>query len=305
MNKKICNIILDLLPEYIEDDVTDDTREFIEEHIKNCSNCKDILENMKTDIIEEQDKLKNDMKIEVEKIKKVNRNLKVHKIILVISSIIVLVITAILLGKEIYNRFNKTLYYKIQEVYEENIRLDNYYITKTINVKSYDSSGEFNYISDTYVKNGEYKGYTYWTTNTDKGVTKDTPQYICYGKIGENEPCIKINMVNQVIYNSESTYVLQGEYYNKYLKAFENIDDRDIEIRTFAEKEWYVYRVGNDTEYCEYWIDTNNLTDIRIIESNAINYTENLIVLEKDIVTDEDMKIDYDISNFKHIELGD
>ena len=98
MNKKICNIILDLLPMYIENDVTNDTKEFIEEHIKECSNCKDKLDVMKMNIAKEEDRLKNDTKIEIEKIKKVNKKLKIHKGVLIVSSIIISIIAIILLG---------------------------------------------------------------------------------------------------------------------------------------------------------------------------------------------------------------
>ena len=116
MNKKICNIVLDLLPIYVEDDVTNDTKEFIEEHIKECSNCKNKLDIMKMDIVKEEDKLKNDTKIEVEKIKKVNKKLQMHKGILQVSSIIISIIAIIFLGCTIYKEFNKTLYDNIQEI---------------------------------------------------------------------------------------------------------------------------------------------------------------------------------------------
>ena len=42
-NEKECNIIRDLLPNYIEKLTNNDTNEFIEKHIENCKKCNDLL----------------------------------------------------------------------------------------------------------------------------------------------------------------------------------------------------------------------------------------------------------------------
>ena len=44
-NEKECNIIRDLLPNYIEKLTNNDTNEFIEKHIENCKKCNDLLKN--------------------------------------------------------------------------------------------------------------------------------------------------------------------------------------------------------------------------------------------------------------------
>ena len=45
-----CNIIRDILPLYIEDMVSADTTELVEEHLKNCVSCRIELQNMKREI---------------------------------------------------------------------------------------------------------------------------------------------------------------------------------------------------------------------------------------------------------------
>lgn len=45
-----CNIIRDILPLYIEDMVSADTAELVEEHLKNCVSCRIELQNMKREI---------------------------------------------------------------------------------------------------------------------------------------------------------------------------------------------------------------------------------------------------------------
>ena len=50
MNKRDCKIVQDLLPNYIEKLTDEETNKYIEEHIKECEECKNVLENMKKDI---------------------------------------------------------------------------------------------------------------------------------------------------------------------------------------------------------------------------------------------------------------
>ena len=56
MEKINCNVIQDILPLYIDDVVSDDTKELVEEHLQNCEICQQVYHETKTD-------LENDMKI--------------------------------------------------------------------------------------------------------------------------------------------------------------------------------------------------------------------------------------------------
>ena len=47
MIKNECEIVKDLIPSYIENLVSEGTKEFVEKHIKTCDSCKDTLENNK------------------------------------------------------------------------------------------------------------------------------------------------------------------------------------------------------------------------------------------------------------------
>ncbi len=61
MNNVYCNIIKDILPLYIDNLISEDTRKFVENHIQNCDECRKELSLLKTDlnvpevIINEQD----------------------------------------------------------------------------------------------------------------------------------------------------------------------------------------------------------------------------------------------------------
>lgn len=59
MEKINCNVIQDILPLYIDDVVSDDTKELVEEHLQNCEICQRVYHETKTD-------LENDMKVSVQ-----------------------------------------------------------------------------------------------------------------------------------------------------------------------------------------------------------------------------------------------
>ena len=51
MKEKIsCEIIKDLLPNYIEKLTSEETNEYIEEHLKNCEECQKMLNNMQENL---------------------------------------------------------------------------------------------------------------------------------------------------------------------------------------------------------------------------------------------------------------
>ena len=56
MGKINCNVIQDILPLYIDDTVSDDTKELVEEHLQNCEICQRVYHETKAD-------LENDMKL--------------------------------------------------------------------------------------------------------------------------------------------------------------------------------------------------------------------------------------------------
>lgn len=50
--KKDCNVIKDLLPLYIDDVCSNESRELVEKHLRNCNNCQKYLDELKFDIKE-------------------------------------------------------------------------------------------------------------------------------------------------------------------------------------------------------------------------------------------------------------
>ena len=87
--KKNCEVIQDLLPNYIEKLTSEKTNEYIENHIKECPECAEMLKNMKSEIKSE---LKNANKKEINYLKKYNRRLKGLAVIILLIAVIYVVI---------------------------------------------------------------------------------------------------------------------------------------------------------------------------------------------------------------------
>ena len=50
MNKKECEIIQDLLPSYSDGITNEGTKNYVEQHLKNCQECRDVLKNMNKEV---------------------------------------------------------------------------------------------------------------------------------------------------------------------------------------------------------------------------------------------------------------
>lgn len=90
MKNKDCNIIQDLLPNYIENLTSENTNKFIEAHIDGCKTCEEILENMKTDLKQKPKPEKREIKYA----KKVALKLKVLRIFIIIIIAIIIAFVA-------------------------------------------------------------------------------------------------------------------------------------------------------------------------------------------------------------------
>lgn len=122
MNRKECEIIKDLLPNYIDKLTSRETNEFIEEHIKTCENCKKIYNTMKAEFYYTQEK---------EEIESINF-FKKHKKKLNILRTLVVILLVISVGLSIYaakvfrNNFEMTqemLYKTIKDLEEAGYQL--------------------------------------------------------------------------------------------------------------------------------------------------------------------------------------
>lgn len=87
MKNRECGIVYDILPLYVENVISDDTREFVDEHLSKCAECKKELELLKTDMTFEKKTEEIDNPVKV--MKKIESNIKKKRVFTgVISAII-------------------------------------------------------------------------------------------------------------------------------------------------------------------------------------------------------------------------
>lgn len=98
MIKNECEIVKDLVPSYIENLVSEGTKEFVEKHIKTCDSCKDTLENKKKEKEQKEEKEKQKGKFEISYLKKYNKKLEILKTIIFIIAIVLGVVCLATLG---------------------------------------------------------------------------------------------------------------------------------------------------------------------------------------------------------------
>lgn len=135
--KRECKIVLDLLPNYIDKLTSEESNVFVQEHLKECKECKKTLENMQKDLSTD---IKENEKSKVNYIKKYNKKLKSLKIILLIIFALFIIRT----GR------NMIIMANLSNKANEHISLTNYRRTST----SY--QGDALSIIDYYFKDGKY-----------------------------------------------------------------------------------------------------------------------------------------------------
>ena len=281
---KDCNIIQDLLPNYIENLTREETNTFICEHLKECSECKKILDDM-------QDNLKSDdekrVKREVKYFKKYNKKLKIFKIILLIISIIIIAFLGL--------TFRKMIIIKdLNEKASKYVDMNNYYIKIT------NDSGAASTITEYYSKEDN----AILLLNTTIKSTGESRKLINYYKgekvntyIESEEDKIalldsnglpnKINIITldygdktwNLFQQAVATSIKNGEYNGKecYVlslgKNSEVYVEKDTGLRIKAKEGTTVDQNGKELPMVvEYYYEFGNVSDNIFIEPNITEY---------------------------------
>lgn len=282
--KNECEIVKDLLPNYIEDLVSKETREYIDKHIKNCSKCKELLENMReSSTLEEKQNVKEE-EVEIRHIKKYKRRIKIFKISIISLVLIVILLLSLFFCTYLpkYLILSKT-YNRIKEISNK----DNYKISTS---EYYvDGGKKYKYTTTYFYKDGKYKeeqNYSnlseyekiyYGDINTDIDVfidkkTNDISQE--YSQIKGKEEIM--DMFCEIEHDSQDITSLIG------VKVCDN---------NYNGKDCYVLRYGNNiTSYREVWIEKETMLPIREVQniSNGCSF-ERSFLIQENVVTDEDV----------------
>ena len=256
--KRDCKIVQDLLPNYIEKLTNEETNMYIEEHLKECTECKTILENMQKELNINSNK--RDER-EVKYIKKFSNKMKILKFIILAFIIIYIAVV----GRRTF------IMASLSEKAKENQLYTNYY------AKLYSYQGDSLTITESY-----NKGEDYLTTIT-KFANDNQIQKITYYKKGTEQLFLTEFEGKKYIQNSETmvgghilpvTYVSDGFLANMQYAFIIGVDS------TYCNgKECYVIK---GTSY-ERYVDKETGLAVRNIEKS-----------NKEITRQTDMIVDYD-----------
>ena len=120
--KKTCKIIQDLLPNYIERLTNEETNKYIEEHLKECNDCREILENMQKNV---NINITNKDKKAIKYLKKYRKKLRTLKIVILIIIVLFIGNTArkMIILSEISNKaeefINTENYHRVSYNYDK------------------------------------------------------------------------------------------------------------------------------------------------------------------------------------------
>ena len=269
-----CKIVQDLLPNYIEKLTTEETNQFIEEHLKECDECKTVLENMQKDIQlndEKQDKR------EVKYMKKYSNKMKVLKYILLA---LIIIYIAIVLRRTF-------IMFSLSEKAKENKSYDNYY------AKLYSYQGDSLIITESYNKDGNY--LTTMTRITEDGnqrlkltfYNKDNEQialaeseeekyilnsettagwnvspvtYTNDGFIGNLQLAFIIGIDSDYC-NGKACYVIKGSSYERYIDKETGLAIRSIDKNS-----------GQNDTIVDYEYTFNTVEDSDIVKPDTTGY---------------------------------
>lgn len=286
--KNECEIVYDLLPNYIEHVTNETSNEFIENHISGCENCRRLYNELRVGT-----NSKDTQTREINFLKKYKRHLNTIKIIFIL---VIVLILATFAGKWL-KKYN--ILKEIAETSQSNQSSNNYHI-----IEYYYTEGHI--LKMEQFKMDEKNKFTYTMETEDGTVTETTyshkvndNEYIgtTYIENGENKSVrenVKINrelFKDSVLYNANIKDLLRYSF------------DATIKTTTFRDRECYYINnlpilTGGKYERVYFDKATGLMIGSSQVDSSQNSATPIEAVYEYNVVTDKDF-IEPDILNYK------
>ena len=279
MNEKECKLVQDLLPNYIEKLTSEESEKIIGEHLKECLECKKILENMQNDIVL---KSKEQCKKETKYMKKYSNRLKIFRLfgltlLVILLAFVVNTTRKYIILNDLYNKA------KIYEIKED---ADNYHITQ-IGIKK----GIISYVEE-YAKEDKRIRYHSSYSNNEKGSLKreifykDAKESFELKEDGKNKTKENITTIGKlVVQNTDMT--LNNSFITAMHSKVEKIKFRDKECYMVQQYLWeyiieadtgillrMVSEYENESIIQEYYKKIGNVQDSDVARPDTTGYIE-------------------------------
>ncbi len=265
-----CKIIQDLFPNYIEGLTSEETNNFILEHINTCGECNSILDSMKREV-----KLEtlNADKEEIKYLKKYSKKLKfLRNILLIILTVFIVTIV---------RRF--IILSHISKVSSEIQNINNYHsIIKTCNREGVMG------ITETFRKDNDVLSDRYYYSNDSKSIThtgifNKGNEYLTFFAENDSRKTVEYkDTPDDVLYYSSRVLPIEGNSISLIdLKAAFTCTIHKVKLYNL---DCYLIK----WEDCEYFVDVNTCMTVKIVDY-ANNRTTDYYC-EFNTVTDEDIQ---------------
>lgn len=252
--EKECNLIQDLLPNYIENLTSEKTNKQIENHIEKCQKCQEILNLMKDKTDIDISKIRNK---KANYLKKYSFNLKFLQVVLLTILIIFIgnIVRKFVIVNDLYNKS------------EEIRNLDNFYIKSEMysNSKISEFSTRTMSIYEAYYKEGNFIENN--RVLDDKNIATEFVNY----KYGNEELALS-RVIENNIHNEFRPVIVEDDYFDKKevkpFSIFDNYSPLYISIFMDVEKiddngnKYYLIR----NEFSDYYIDSKTGLVIKITD---------------------------------------
>lgn len=282
MKSNDCDIVKDLSIQYIEDMLSSNSREFVDNHLLNCKDCKKYYNDMNSNIFNEN--IKNDKKdkIEINHLKKIRNHMNFLKII-IMSILIVIIVFMTTFSIKYYNISNviNEAYNKLE--YMKN--LDNYKLIQETTYKNFLDNSMYTVKTTYYYKDGKYK---IELGNGIRYLEDDSYNKICV-----------YNDLKQIEYHTQDFIEeKKGDTLNvfsnirNYKTLEKGISRLGLSLREerFNGVDCYVIRRGNSNSHRDIWIDKKQKITLRMVEEEYMKYyCETIYTFSENIVKDEDV----------------
>lgn len=276
MKNKDCNLVRDLLPNYIENLTNDDTNLFIENHLKECSECTAILNSMKSG---ENPNEENKSKKFVNFSKKFRKKYKILKYLVLLILFVIIFHTA----------RNCFIYLSIAKKHNESISSKTNY-----HYQLYSYSKDFVSLDEWYYKDGKYL-----VTQTTLDLSTPTFSRSIISYDGKSVYCYDLNKKYYTIINNPDKAGLRRP------DIIENSNKMDFDLSQLIVcslakidsinvmgKECYKFIEFFSSDLDNFIVfDKSNGMIIKTSNTNLEGEYNTFHYIDFDVVTDEDLKV--------------
>ena len=250
-----CDIVKDLLFSYDEEILSNTSKEFVENHLKNCDNCKNIL-----DEIKKQNNDNYNLK-EIDFLKKIKKKMNKRNILLAITSmLLIIIIVIVLIYLSSYVR-RVIIINDLKDKSKEYDNLTNYSYTLETTYKS----GYSKSVNRYFVKDNEF--YAEQKVYFSNGKESNEHAY-CDGSI---DFFVEVDGQRFISTNRKEDAIIGGlvPFNLTYLgKSINTYDIEKIEENSENGKEYYIITTkANNTKY---FIEKDTGITVKIIDDFSI-----------------------------------